>query len=1004
MRKWAVVAAILIAVGVSALVWSLRAPPEPVAPTSAPALKADFARIEVLAEPGEEGLVLEGRVLGASGEPVAGAEVHLVSGEQARLASLRCQENEALLLACTSPESPTLVAGLLAEGRGLLEPAASTVADAEGRFRFERLRGVSFTVWASGAGHGTALQDRAAPGEKVELFLPPLRSIEGRVIDEQGSPVGDARVWAVSRKLSLAVEVRTNASGRFALEGLGEGPFYVVAAAEGHLAAAELAVEAGPRALELRLVRPRELIVSVLRDGAPAEATIEVESNHLHRRADTKNGQARLGDMGRRTVMVRARAGSAASVPTTVSLTDPQTPITLHLVEGGTLWVTAVDADGQPVSAPTLALYSDGGPLVQEVKAGTGEAVAFGPVGPGDYLLTGQAEGFKPVDLPVRIKPGEAPIELLMQRGTTISGRVLDLYGRGASDISVLVQPSGELARADAEGRFSVLVPSPGEYTLSAHHSDWGGVEHKVSAPAEGIEISLEPGASLRAVVQAGGRRVEGASVRAWAGTQTTFNSDSHSGPDGVVWMRGLPKGTFTVIAEHPDYIMSHPAQAAVQDGQELTVELTLREGATLEGEVVDTEGAPVSGVTVLLSSHEPVQTDANGHFTAKGLLPGRKLVLNAVHPDYDLTKTVNVQVEAGTVAQAKLVLKRRGRYRGRVVSAAGKPLTHFRVENREFTDPSGRFEISAQARELTGGSKILLSIDAQGHLPEVRDFPADQLDVGTIELEAAPTFNGRVVDEGGSGVSGVVVSCLECDRRVLSADDGSFELDLPGFEGRMTLTASKGSLTAQKEVDVREAGAQLVLRSLSALSGAFYDAEGRPQGGVALVMSSSSLMDSEVVVTGSDGRFRYEASPGTIRLTSAPMPGDETATVMQIARLEEGGTQLALGRAPGTAQLTVKVPPRRGWIIAVVRGDFEPGAQMLSRVMEMPWAQLAGLGGRSFASTGGTAVFRGLTPGRYTVVFGRAYAYSQQDEIVRRIDVRGDQELTIDAPELRPQ
>ena len=165
-------------------------------------------------------------------------------------------------------------------------------------------------------------------------------------------------------------------------------------------------------------------------------------------------------------------------------------------------------------------------------------------------------------------------------------------------------------------------------------------------------------------------------------------------------------------------------------------------------------------------------------------------------------------------------------------------------------------------------------------------------------------------------------------------------------------------------------------------------------------MISSSALMNSEVVVTGADGSFRYEASPGPIRVTVARSPDEDTsASVMQLVQLEEGGTTLALGRAPGTSRLTVTVPARNGWLVALVRGDFQPEAQLLTRLMDQQWAQVAGLGGRSLSASGGQVVFGSLTPGRYTVVFGRAYAHSQLEEVVRPIEIRGDQAITIEAP-----
>ena len=102
----------------------------------------------------------------------------------------------------------------------------------------------------------------------------------------------------------------------------------------------------------------------------------------------------------------------------------------------------------------------------------------------------------------MKVGAGEAQVEVVMSAGTFIRGRVLDEYGRPAPRISVLVNPTGDVAYADDQGRFSAEVPSPGFYELQAHHSDWGGGAAQVTAPADGVELLLEPKAGLRVTVE----------------------------------------------------------------------------------------------------------------------------------------------------------------------------------------------------------------------------------------------------------------------------------------------------------------------------------------------------------------------------------------------------------------------------------------------------------------------------------------------------------------------
>jgi hypothetical protein len=122
--------------------------------------------------------------------------------------------------------------------------------------------------------------------------------------------------------------------------------------------------------------------------------------------------------------------------------------------------------------------------------------------------------------------------------------------------VSVLISPLGESAISGPDGRFRATVPSPGLYSLQAHHSDWGGGEVKVAAPKEGVELQLEPRAGCEITVQQNGRRIEGASVVMFTG-EGNFRSDRVSGADGVVLMRGMPPNGYTLVATHPDFLPS---------------------------------------------------------------------------------------------------------------------------------------------------------------------------------------------------------------------------------------------------------------------------------------------------------------------------------------------------------------------------------------------------------------------------------------------------------------
>jgi hypothetical protein len=75
---------------------------------------------------------------------------------------------------------------------------------------------------------------------------------------------------------------------------------------------------------------------------------------------------------------------------------------------------------------------------------------------------------------------------------------------------------------------------------------------------------------------------------------------------------------------------------------------------ATVEGFVIDTDGQPVAGASVVASAGDGIQestafTDADGRFSVQGLEPGR-LVLTANHTDFASSDPTELELRTGSV------------------------------------------------------------------------------------------------------------------------------------------------------------------------------------------------------------------------------------------------------------------------------------------------------------------------------------------------------------------
>ncbi|HEX8825336.1 MAG TPA: carboxypeptidase-like regulatory domain-containing protein, partial [Archangium sp.] len=629
-------------------------------------------------------------------------------------------------------------------------------------------------------------------------------------------------------------------------------------------------------------------------------------------------------------------------------------------------------------------LRSVRGQPIQSQKPSTGALVQFGPLAVGDYVLEGRAQGFRDAQLPARVKPGETTLELELARATIISGHVLDQYGRPAPNVSVLVQPTGDTVLADAEGHFSAAVPTPGLYVLHAHHSEWGGGDVKATAPAEGVKLELEPRAALEVTVLTEGRRVEGADVMLWVENEGVFRSDNSSGPDGLVPMRGLPPGTYSMVATHSDYQPSEPQKVSVVDGQTQRVTVSLAPGAAIRGEVVDERGAPVAGasVSVLPRLAQPVTSDAQGHFEVRALKPGRAFLLEAHHPGYDQRE--RVQATPGSDA-VKVVMEARSLFRGRVVSSDGSPVRRFRLDEHDITSVDGRFEVSLP----TAGDRVIVSVEAAGFEPLMVDKPA-QPDLGDLVLEQAPMVTGLVRDEGGGPVADAVVSCDACEDSVMTGLDGRFALPSPPFVAKFNVSARKGKQSASVPASREDTRAvELVLKPATRLYGTVYQQDGTPAAGFALEGVNGDRGEPISIVTGPDGRYSVEVSPGHYRFALGQMRefSGEPALLVQVG----GGEQrLDVGPAPGTASLTVQLKPAQGRALWVLAGDV-PVSNPQRELMRASYGQLL------YQPRGERVTLQGLPPGRYTLVWGHFHVDSEEGPVVRTVNVpsSGDVVLT---------
>ncbi len=188
--------------------------------------------------------------------------------------------------------------------------------------------------------------------------------------------------------------------------------------------------------------------------------------------------------------------------------------------------------------------------------------------------------------------------------------------------------------------------------------------------------------------------------------------------------------GVYVVEASAEGYAItkSPPASSETDLNKELSIKLS--RGLSLEGRVVDEAGHAINGATVVaqsqvewlpvsaakLPSRAGVVTSA-GRFKFEHLNPGQETI-RALHPDYVFAEARHLELkEGGPQAPVTLTMKQGGTVRGRVFDASGRPAAGVSLH---FRDSMYHFAgESEEVGEFAAGATDEAGEYEVAHLPE---------------------------------------------------------------------------------------------------------------------------------------------------------------------------------------------------------------------------------------------------------------------------------------------
>jgi protocatechuate 3,4-dioxygenase beta subunit len=516
---------------------------------------------------------------------------------------------------------------------------------------------------------GFAASEHAVP---LEVILEPLQSLAGRVVHADGSAVAGAEVLVVSEL--LASEATTNSDGEFKLD-LEPGTYQVRVSDEASGASAGIAVTVPGRAVTVTLPEVFSATGRVIdrASGDPiarAQVTAEAVGRagiHEVARTDSDGRFTIKGLAGGRYEIDVSAAGFLNNddrLEIVLGGETPESEITIALDEGLKVSGTIRDIQGEPIAGAEV--------VARRRSASSDELGAFMLAGlrPGEITLRISRKGFVPASRDLELEQDVSNLEIELERGYQLQGRVEDLMGEPIAEVGVVATPAGPdgerrlWERSDDSGSFILTGMSAGSWKLSARHMGFEPAEIEGVDPSRQKTVTLvlsrKPTGTIVGSVT-GVTEPQLVRIRVQVADSWFDRTETRAEADGTYRIDDFPAGAVKA------YAISHTIggqryelekRADLAPGGETRIDFDFESRFEVRGRVTR-GGRPVFGATLYFFSGDinSVETDANGDYSLE-LLPGSysldiELLYGSSqsrHLDVDGPAVFDIEVEGITV------------------------------------------------------------------------------------------------------------------------------------------------------------------------------------------------------------------------------------------------------------------------------------------------------------------------------------------------------------------
>lgn len=578
-------------------------------------------------------------------------------------------------------------------------------------------------------------------------------------------------------------------------------------------------------------------------------------------------------------------------------------------VGGATVWLSSVP----PRTAKTEA---DG-------------TFAFDKVVGREYELTASAGPRTGGPVSYRLTDKSDPVVIRIAQGAKVDVEVTSDTGEPIEGATVKLDDFSEASATTAKNGIASLSPvRPGWVGVEVSANGYAGASSFGQVGSGGatatLHVKLHKGVSVSGrVVDESGKglaKVEVAVGEAWWMPMSSAKATTDD--KGDFTFAAIAPGSHTFNAADGEHAPAKSLPVTVADRTISGIAITMKQGGSLSGKVIDTKGAAVPYATVRIAPKSEggameqmtqgrqAVADNKGMFEVHGL-PRTKLQARASSEDAT-SKLADLDLTAKPAAKdISLVLDEVGTIAGTVVDDQGKPVPevqvtalpdYFAAEQPSLagltsatTDGAGAFTIKG----LPDGSYRLTASRAGGSRAfERTGTQAKTGDKGVkLVLPAPAVLVGKIQLEGGTapklanvqlGWHPATPANADGTFKIVDLEPGNYDVHIRGLEfAQFTHTDVK--LEAGKTTDL---GTITVMRGRK-LTGKVVDASGSPVAGARVTVSRTLF-----TLEGADDQMESIAEMSGARLTTTDQNGDFTVIGIAKTHAYAGAEHPDKGRA----------------------------------------------------------------------------------------------------------